>query len=272
MIVLHNQTYNPKIDYLICKQLVKTLPVGYDEDRIRNCYIDCSQVVEIYEKDLIEIKTFFKQNEILQATSSMIERLYKICTHEYVSINSDIAMVVRGDLRDIAMFVNTVDCHRNKLFQILFLIQCCTKQNSPIIPYRALCNSLFYAIMSNDVLDVQKLLTKLQSRTQKYMVKHSVEEGEVCIQRLYENRDTFLEVTDAMQIGYYGSFARGNANEYSDFDILVVFSDEKNLPLCKRKAIEFWRAKIPIEIDVAVINESNFDSLPRGIKRSVKFI
>lgn len=60
MKILCDKTYNPKIDYLICKQLVKTLPTGYDEDRIRNCYINCTQVVEPYKKDLMEIKAFFQ--------------------------------------------------------------------------------------------------------------------------------------------------------------------------------------------------------------------
>lgn len=272
MLVIRNQTYNPKIDYSICKQLVKTLPIGYDEDRIRNCYDGYSPMVEIYEKDIIGIKTFFKQNDIVQVSNSMVEKLYKICTHKDVSINGDVATVVQNDLRDIATFVNQIDCQRNTLFQILFLIHYCRKHNSPIIPYHSLCNKIFYAITAGEKLETRHLFTKLQNRTQKYMAKHSVGAGEACIRQLYENRDTFLAETDAIQIGYYGSYARGNANDYSDFDILVVFSDEKSLSLCKRKSRDFWRSKMPIEIDVAVVNQCNFDSLPQGIKRSIKFI
>ncbi len=272
MIVLHNETYNPKIDYLICKQLVKTLPIGYDEDRIRNCYSNYSQSEEIYERDLMNIKGFFEQNDVLQITTDMVRNLYNICTHEDIFISSDIAIIIQNDLSSIATFVNTINCQRNTLFQILFLLYYCNKYYSPMIPYSSLCNKLFYAIIAQEDSVAASLFKKLRNHTHKYMVKHSISEGNDCVRLLHEYRDRFLAETDAMEVGYYGSYARGNANEYSDFDILAVFSDEKSLPLCKKKSLEFWCRKMPIEIDVAVINKCNFESLPKGIIRSVKFI
>ncbi len=272
MIVLHNETYNPKIDYLICKQLVKTLPEGYDEDKIRVCFRDSSQVTEIYERDLINIKTFFEQNDILQITNCIVENLYKICTHEKVFINGDITLVLQRDLRGIAAFVNDINCQRNALFQILFLLQYLTKRNSPVIPYSSLCNRLFYAISAGEDLDAAAIYSKLQKQAEKYLTRHTIEDGENSIKLFNKYADDFLAEIDAVKVGYYGSYARGNANEYSDFDILTVFTDEKVLPLCKIKALEFWRSKLPIKVDVAVINQSNFDDLPQGIRRSVRFI
>ncbi len=272
MIVLHNETYNPKIDYLICKQLVKTLPEGYDEDKIRVCFRDSSQVTEIYERDLINIKTFFEQNDILQITNCIVENLYKICTHEDVYINGDIVSVLQSDLRGIAAFVNDINCQRNALFQILFLLQYLTKRNSPVIPYSSLCNRLFYAVIADEQAEINSFYIALQKHVQKYLKKHTVEEGDACIRLFYEYADVFRSTVDAVNVGFYGSYARGNANEYSDFDILAVFSDEKDLSLCKRRSLEFWRSKLPIEVDVAVISQSNIDELPKGIKQSTKFV
>lgn len=272
MIVLHSETYNPKIDYLICEKLITTLPTDYDEDRIRNCYNGCAQAVEIHEKDVINTKSFFEQNDILQITNGMVENLYRVCAHEDICINGDISAVMQKDLYYIAAFANEINCQRNTLFQILFLLHYCKKYNSPVIPYSTLCNKLFYAIIAQEYSEAELLFKKLQNHTKKYMVKHPIAEGETCVRLLCENRDNFLAETDAMEVGYYGSYARGNANEYSDFDILAVFSDEKSLPLCKRKSLEFWGQKMPIEIDVTVVNKCNFDSLPKGIRRSLKFI
>lgn len=272
MVVLHNKIYNPKIDYLICKQLVKTLPIGYDEDRMRKVYVDYSQVKEIYEKDLVDVKIFFEQNDIMQITNDMVEKLYKICAHEDLYLNDDIAMIIQNDLSVIAEYVNKINCQRKTLFQILFLLQYCNRRNLPIIPYIALCNNLFYALIAKENQEVESLFDKLQNRTEKYMIKHPVERGHDCIRLLRENRDMFLAETDAIKIGYYGSYARGGATEYSDFDILVIFSDEKCLPLCKRISTEFWRNIMPIEIDVSVINLSNYDTVPECIQSSIKFV
>lgn len=272
MIVLHDKDYNPKIDFSICKQLVKTIPEEYDEDKIRKCFQDYNQATEIYENDLLKIKGFFECNNVLDSTNNLVESLYRLCTHEDMHLKVDIAMVVQKDLRDIASCVNETDCQRNALFQILFLLHYCIRYNSPIIPYQFLCNRLFYAIIGQKDAEATSLFNVLRERTKKYMTSHSLDEGERCIRLLYENKEGFIAETGAIKLGYYGSYARGNASEYSDFDILAVFSDERCLPLCKRKCIEFWSSKLPIDVDVAVINQSNIDDLSIGIKRSVKFI
>lgn len=272
MTVLHNKIYNPKIDYLICKQLVKTLPERYDEDKMRICYRN-NKAEKPYEKDLINIKAFFERNDVLQCTNNTVKDLYRLCTNENILFkDEDIAIAVQKDIRDIAAFVNGIECNRNVLFQILFLLHYLVKNNLPIIPYASLCGSLFYAISAGEDFDATAIYGKLQKQAEKYLTKHTIEDGENCIKLFHKYADDFLAETDAVKVGYYGSYARGNANEYSDFDILTVFTDEKVLPLCKIKALEFWRAKLPIKVDVAVINQSNFDDLPQGIRRSVKFV
>ena len=37
-LILENREYNPKIDYLVCKNLAKGLEHGYDEEHIRSVY------------------------------------------------------------------------------------------------------------------------------------------------------------------------------------------------------------------------------------------
>lgn len=272
MTVLHNKIYNPKIDYLICKQLVKTLPERYDEDQMRICYRD-NKAEKPYEQDLINIKAFFERNDVLQCTNNTVKDLYVLCAHEdLILIDEDIAITVKSDMREIAAFVNKIDCKRNVLFQILFLLHYLVKNNLPIIPYASLCGSMFYAISAGEDLDAAAIYSKLQKQAEKYLTKHTIEDGEKCIKLFNKYAEDFLAESDAVKVGFYGSYARGNANEYSDFDILTVFTDEKVLPLCKIKALEFWRSKLPIKVDVAVINQSNFDDLPQGIRRSVKFV
>ena len=272
MVVLHDKDYNPKIDYLICKQLIRALPNGYDEDKIRACYNGNAEASEQHLTDIVAIKKFFEHNDIMQADNRFVEDLYEVCTHESVVVKKDISKAIRSDLQELAYFVNALKCDRNMMFRILFLVRYIAVHGEPIIPYSNLCDKLFYAVVANEPIEVDALYGRLECRVRNYMVKYSVADGNKCVQLLHEYKNSFLAETGALKLGYYGSYARGSATDYSDFDILAVFDDGQPLTLCKGRATEFWRSKLTIPFDVAVASQDRFDYLPKGIRRSAKFI
>lgn len=75
MIVIHKSEYNPRIDFIVCKQMLCDLPYEYDELKLRECFE--KELGELpYEKDIIAIKSFFKTSDITEAKRSEIETLY----------------------------------------------------------------------------------------------------------------------------------------------------------------------------------------------------
>lgn len=272
MVVLHGKDYNPKTDYLICKQLIRALPNGYDEDKIRACYNGKGEASEQHLTDIVAIKKFFEHNDIMQADNRFVENLYEVCVHESVVVKKDISEAIRSDLQELAYFVNALKCDRNMMFRILFLVRYIAVHGEPIIPYSNLCDKLFYALVANETAEVDALYGRLECRVRNYKSKYSVAEGNKCVQMLHKYKDLFLVETGALKLGYYGSYARGNATDYNNLDILAVFGDEQPLTLCKGRATEFWRSKLTIPFDVAVASQDRFDYLPKGIRRSAKFI
>ena len=57
---LFNRTnkYNPKLNYLICKNIASNFPENYEEIHIRNCYQQKEEPINDSEKIMILIKEF----------------------------------------------------------------------------------------------------------------------------------------------------------------------------------------------------------------------
>lgn len=80
MLLSHEKTYNPKIDYLVCRNLIADLPWEHDEHRFRKVYEEDLVPECKYEMDLLKIKHFFREHDIADLTIKDIESLYFIIT------------------------------------------------------------------------------------------------------------------------------------------------------------------------------------------------
>ncbi len=272
MIVIHKSVYNPRIDFIVCKQLLCNLPYEYDELKLRKCFE--TELGELpYEKDIIAIKNFFKVTDITEAKISEIETLYGICTHESVKYDGEITDAIDMDnLKRLAETVKQYDCNNVTLFQILMLFGYCKVSKVPIMPYHGVCAKIYYSLVSGDRQRAERSWQDLLYRKSKYSIKHPIEQNAFCVSQLKEYKDEFLKIEGAEKLGIYGSLSRGTDTEYSDVDIIVVMKNGVDAKAVKRQAYRFWFNKLPIHYDLCVTTEDGIRKLPIGIRSTVKFL
>ena len=62
---LKNKEYNPKIDYLLCKYLIKNLPEPIDENHLKDCFFNKASCQTEADLNLCMIRNFFLQHDLL---------------------------------------------------------------------------------------------------------------------------------------------------------------------------------------------------------------
>ncbi|MCH5151035.1 MAG: nucleotidyltransferase domain-containing protein [Clostridiales bacterium] len=275
MIVLHELDYNPKIDYLICRNLVKHQPHKYDEASLRKTFIGDLSPTNNFEKDILKIKQFFIQYDASQLSTQDIAELYSIIVEEKIDCKA-IELYSRFTEREVVQMVYLVqqqECDIETLFKILLLVNYCKYYNKPLIPYRGVCRELYWNARFNNSKRMNVVMNSLIHMTNKINVKHDVSFNELAVNSLQMHKDTFLNMFPDCRLGYCGSIALGQGNEYSDLDIVIVFPDNKNINLYKRSINQFWQDKILIPYDTILVKESEMNSrLTVSILRTLKYI
>ena len=275
MIVLHESEYNPKIDYLICRNLVKQQPLKYDEATLRKVFLNDLAPTNKFEEDILKIKRFFTQHDAAQLTPQDISELYSIIVADKIDYKA-IKLYSRFTEKDVAQMVILVQqqhCDIETLFKILLLVNYCKCYNAPLIPYRGVCRELYWNARFNNSRGTCNIINSLIYMTNKINRKHDVSCNELAVNILYKHKDTFLNMFPACRLGYCGSIALGQGSEYSDLDIVVVFPDNKNINLYKKSIIQFWQDKILIPYDTILVKESEMNSrLTVSILRTLKYI
>lgn len=262
MIVIHNADYNPRIDFLICKNLLLTLPIEYDERCLRKCFVSETNDVEKYEREIIDIKHYFVENDLSNFTTQNIYALYSLITRENTTESMEVVLKVSNidDVIKLAKEVsNSLVADKNVLFQLLLLKMYFDSNHLLLIPYRNICKHLYYSALLGDAYMVECLFGKLLSKRDHYCLKHTLAENEKAVKSLFQYSSEFIRSVGAQSLYYYGSLAVGDCNEYSDLDILVVFQDETDITKVEVPVKDFWKSKINIPFDVLITTESAMD-------------
>lgn len=258
MVLSHQKTYNPKIDYLVCRNLINDLPWDHDEHRLREVYEEDLTPKCKYETDLLRVKSFFRERDVADLTTNDIETLYYIITG-YQIIIDDFALNGVESVEDIDSLVKCIEtiavCNRDVLFQILLLVNYSKRHITPLIPYAGVCRKLYWSIVVGDEEQAQRRFRFLIYKIDKYCQKHSLEQNKEAVQKLYLHKDEFLQKFGANQMGMYGSLAHDGGNEYSDLDILIIFPNEVPVEAIHGDICQYWESIIDIPVDVTVITE-----------------
>ena len=227
MIVIHKSEYNPRIDFIVCKQLLCNLPYVYDELKLRECFENEAGELP-YERDMIAIKNFFKTTDAAEATTNDVEVLYGICAHESVKFDGAITdMNGLDDLERLAKMVAEYDCNKVTLFQILMLFGYCKINEVPIMPYHGVCAKIYYSLLSGNRQRAERSWQDLLYRKNKYSIKHPIEQNAFCVSQIQEYKDEFLKITGAEKLPLH-------------FDICVsTESGMANLPIGIRRTVKF---------------------------------
>ena len=150
MLLKKNSIYNEKIDYLICKNLLKSIPSTFDEYHLRDVFHIKKEPIEYFEKDIIEIKTFLENHNLVNIDIKEIEKLIFIISKEKVNFEKVYKFTYQKVdvklLKDLKELVNKEDLNnKDTIIKICILISSLRYDDVPLIPYRSvikrLCNN-----------------------------------------------------------------------------------------------------------------------------------
>lgn len=276
MIILRDDNYNPKIDYLVCKSFLNNLPSEYDELQLRACYKGQCQPKLEYEKDLVSIKNFFENNDLRYIDNARWNQLLKIIIKKEVELSKIVNKFNLNDYKTMKEIINQLSRIYNEknvcdIMKLLVFQSYIIKNNEIIIPKEKYIYSLMNNFKKNLFFNIRIILKKMLLKTQKYNIVHSKESNGDIFKRVIENKMAFMNKFNVIKFGIYGSFAMNLANEYSDLDMLVVL-DYIDLNI-KRQMLEFWCPILGIPIDLKIVTPSTYITKTTiGMRKTIKFI
>lgn len=277
MLINKYTQYNPKIDYLICKSLINYLPKTYDEYRLRNVYCEKENAVENYEKDILKIKKFFYENDAFNLNEYKIKKLLRIILKKEINIK-DYYLAINKKFNNDYLFdlvQNTIQYKgniRSSLIKIGILLSSLKSSEVPMIPLRNVVRKITSS-NENSYEFIQKMYYRLITKRNKYSLKHDILENKIAIRTLKEKVDEIGKIFQCEKIGIYGSFATQEENEYSDLDVLIVISSNRDKEKIKKEMALYFKKNISIPVDIKVVNLSTLDDeLTLGMKKSLNII
>lgn len=257
--------YNPKIDYLICRSLLTTIPREFDDLRLKQVFKELVEPMEMHEKELIYIKDTLSVSNIYTPSGTI----------DFVNAVTGCRFKVQdlpntNDVEDgiKAIIKCEIEEKIKASFVQLFILHYNLASNMLIIPYR---KCIYKMLM--DESKIPYYLLNMRARTDKYLKSHDIKYNAEAFNIVVDKVSEFCKKINAIGVGIYGSIASGSSTQYSDLDILVVVDDDThNTKQVKREALDYWRMLLPIEVDVCAVRTSDFNNLPIGIKGTLKML
>lgn len=273
MIVIHNSGYNPRIDFIVCKQLLSNLPAEYDEISLRNCFFQNTAETD-YEKSLLEIKKHFEAHSADKPQEFEAGKLLQIIMSKRVDISNFEFPTVNcaNDVEKIARYVSEKGQCIDAMFQVLLLLCYCRTHDVPLLPYHGICRKLYYSVIACETEETELTWQRLLQRKQKYCNYHDLSLNKQSVELLKTYKREFLMQIPDAQLAIFGSLANGLGTSYSDLDIMVVIPDDVDKGSIREFAYKFWAGKIPISFDVSTATESEVNTLPIAIRRSLRIL
>ena len=269
MIVLKNEIYNPKIDYLIMRNLI-LLPFNYDELRLREVYKEKVHFKTAEEKSIVLVKSYFLNHPLQELKNKDIFKLYNLITEDnFIEYELDFS-----NLLNLASSVNRLNVKdKLTLFKIALLKFMYEENSILIIPYRNQCLKLFIACVENNLIKVNFLEKRLVKKVKKYHHKHSLEYNDIALKIIEDNMKSFVEKFELVGFGLYGSYALDKASIYSDLDLVVLVDNYDDIYKRRRLFLDYWKKLIEIPIDLLITTKEDLETnVKKTIRETVKIM
>ena len=284
------KNYNPKIDYLICKYFSsekieitseitwkdiynsKTLP----ENANQQMMINCKKALEFIKKDSVG---FNMKN---------IKKCYQLISSENLKLNDNqrrqIEDIVNGfneersydyaGLVFLKVLQNKVfdkfNIEMAKLLHNFVQIKC---NYIPTIFYYSQTNKIIELIKENEVEGALFIIKNAYQKTEHFNIKHRLihfDELNVIIQKL---KPKLIEDFGVVELSVYGSFSRGEENEYSDLDLYIVVNNSGMQPIDNKYRIALLLEKeLGIYADVKLCDKGHETDLKPDMIRDLKLL
>lgn len=284
--------YNPKIYYLACKFLPQSAAQSVDEALSKKIFLKKEspktpaqklmvKANEIFSKFMLTLsidthcimytyehytdkelgKDCFKKNESLQKF------------HEFIK---NIALVDYSLLKAISIFAYIIKNHVfptdnleiAKFFVNYFRIM---HQKHPIIFYPIHSKRIENMILEDkSYSSIKEQFIMLEERTDRFNEKHPLITKEKIVGLLLEMQNELESQFGIKQIYLYGSYVRGEENEYSDLDIILETKEEYVGKISSGYIMQHLSKKLGLPVHGEVIYSlENYQDLTVDMRRDL---
>lgn len=265
MILRNKNTYNPKIDYMVCKCILNEYQDQVDENHLRDCFFNKASCQSEEELKLCMIRNFFYQNNILTLSSEQIRSFFSFMKWDY-----EFKEFIGNTLEEQVLNLTQELKDKEDIFRFLFVVCFAKERNELIIPKT---KGIRRIIQSSSIEEVRDSISYLIRKTDHYNEEQDSSIHPFILPILKVLGNEFIKQTGFLGLGVYGSFALGTTNEYSDLDLMVVVHKTYDKRKVRRITKKFFKRFIPIPIDIKVTSIEDMDSeLTIGMKNTVKGI
>ena len=265
--------YNPKIDFLITKNLLTSWPRKFNEFDLRRAFKKKFGSAPKELKPIKQIRDFLRKRRLESFKKKDFEELIGLITkrkfkYEFIIPFEEMtAEYLDKYVSFLKLIVSREIAHACLATMVLYV---CAKNKEIVVPYRgAIKRALFdeYSINAN------MLISSLLERIKHVNTKHDVSENTLVRNTVREKKEEFLRTfRNVKGYGIFGSFAMGKENEYSDLDMLVISDDGRNYNL-ENEISAFWHRYFSIDIDVKIVKEDDIDQeLTECMKRTLRMV
>lgn len=251
--------YNPKIDYLITKNLLLGWPKNHNEFDLRKVYKNKYKRLDKSLKKIKKIRDFLRKKKIISFDKEDYQKLIKIITNKSYEYHFKVEFkeMKKENLVEYVSFLKYLEDEDIKLSALsVMILYVCAKENEIIVPYRGMIRR----ILNEENADmVNTMICILRDRTARNNIKHDIRINELVRKTVKDKKQEFLETFKQVKsYAVFGSFALHKENEYSDLD-MVFISDDTSI-LLERDIYEYWRKYFDIEMDIKVVKEDELEN------------
>lgn len=264
--------YNPKIDYLITKNLLYSWPRNFNEFDLRHAYKKNFGGAPGELKKIRLIRNYLRKHRLVNFTQKDFEKIVEIISDEKYNYHYVVpfkVMTVR-DLDKYAAYLRSIDLYKHAYACLsMMILYTCAKEDSIVIPYR----NTIKRCLDDKLTNVESIVNILKERTHRKNIKHDLKENDRARRIIKEKKQEFLKAfRNVKAYGIFGSFAMKMENEYSDIDMLVI-SDEDYDRFLENDIASFWHRYFDIEMDIKIVKEENIEQeLTECMKKTLKMV
>ncbi len=268
--ILKNKEYNPKIDYLLCKYLLKEISKDLDENHLKDCFFYKTSCTTEEDLNICIIRNFFLQHDLLSLDKKEIQMFIDLWNIDY-SFQGFIGDTLEEKLYSILLSIKDKAIEEQEwILKFLFVVSYVQAKKEIILPY---IKGIRRLLTIDSLEEIRTSISYLEKKTNRLNERHDVRLHPILVDTLKRLVPLFLEQTGYVGIGIYGSFSMGTAHAYSDLDIMVFISKELDKHEARRITKQFFCQFIPLSIDVKVTNKEEMErDLTIGMKKTLEVL
>ena len=265
--------YNPKVDFLITKNLLTSWPRKFNEFDLRRAFKKKIGSAPKELKPIKQVRDFLRKHRLESFKKKDFEGLIEMVTKQkfkyefIIPFEEMTAEYLDKYVSFLKLIVSREIAHACLATMVLYV---CAKNKEIIIPYRGAIRRVLF---DERPISGSLLISALKERVKHVNTKHDISENALVRKIVKEKKEEFLRTfRNVKGYGVYGSFAMGKENEYSDLDMLVISDEGRNYNL-ENEICAYWHRYFNIDIDVKIVKEDDLDQdLTECMKKTLRMV